>query len=222
MHEDNYTNENPPSRNRAIDPETAASDIRAILAASGESESFFAQQRALHTWAENQDRLLDPRRYLTPARDGGLEHRIWLDEAEGNVLKVTYGGCFGRIIRNLRTGLGPATPLEYLDRWHAHNALFGRITFFVGVVPTPECPQVVIEQQALAGELPSSNQIEVFMRECGFQKLEAHPFAWKSDELRFMVFDARPANYVLIEDTPVPFDLIPVPYKKLSAFSSAQ
>ena len=221
MPEDICTNENPTSTNRGIDPETAASDIRSILASGGEGESFFAQQRALLAWAERQERLLDPRHYLTPARDGGLEHRIWLDETAGKVLKVTYGGCFGRIARNLRTGLGPATPLEYLDRWHAHNTLFGRITHLVGVIPTPECPQVVIEQSALAGDLPSTNLIEVFMKEYGFQKLEAHPFAWKNDKLRFMAFDARSANFVLIEDTPTPFDLIPVPYNKLAAFFSA-
>jgi len=85
----------------------------------------------------------------------------------------------------------------------------------------PQFPQVVIEQSALAGDLPSTNLIEVFMKEYGFQKLEAHPFAWKNDKLRFMAFDARPANFVLIEDTPTPFDLIPVPYNKLAAFFSA-
>jgi hypothetical protein len=37
-------------------------------------------------------------------------------------------------------------------------------------------------------------------------------FAWYDRERNLAVFDARPGNFILVEDTAVPFDVIPVPF----------
>ena len=74
---------------------------------------------------------------------------------------------------------------------------------------------IVIEQDALVGDLPSLNTIKEFMRQTGFSELDDRPFAWINREIGFAAFDARPANFVQIADTPIPFDLIIVPLETL-------
>ena len=99
-----------------IAPLAAAADFRRIVEAGGDCTGIISQQRALSRWGKDLPVAL----YLDPAREGGLEHRVW--PAGQDILKVT----------------------------------------------------------------------------------------WVSRIRRVAIFDARPANFVLIGETPVPFDLIPV------------
>lgn len=210
-------NENQTSGNFGVDPEAAAAELRKILEASGEGSGIIAQYRALEAWSQDHGRQLGPDYDLSRARLGGLEHYIWNDEAARVVRKITYGGSFGRTVRVLSNGLVPATPLEYFDRWAAHNSLFGPITRVTGVhLAAPGGLAIVIEQDALPGDLPELARVEVFMRESGFGQLAQSPFAWIHRARQQAIFDARPANFVLIEDTPVPFDLIIVPTAQIS------
>jgi hypothetical protein len=70
-------------------------------------------------------------------------------------------------------------------------------------------------QKALHGPLPSEQTIENFLRAGGWLPLAGLPFAWISQSRGMAIFDARPANFVQIGETPVPFDVIPVPLSDL-------
>ena len=205
--------ENETKRDRGVDPAAAAADVRALLAATGESQGVIAQCRALDQWAKQSGRFLEPTPVLTEARIGGLEHRVWSDELCGVVRKVTYGGSFGRTVRSVLRGLVPASPLEYFDRWSRHNELFGNITRISGVAELAGHGLVAVtEQDALYGEFPPVDAVESFMRSAGFVAEPQLAFAWYDRERNLAVFDARPGNFILVEDTAVPFDVIPVPF----------
>lgn len=199
-----------------IDPQTAAYELRTLLAASGEGQGIVAQRRALACWAEKHDRSVGDRFDISEARLGGLEHYVWEDEAAQVVRKFTYGGSFGRTVRSLDRGLVPATPLEYLTRWANHNWLFPPITRVSGVLESPRSDlSLLIEQDALLGDLPSLTNVQEFMLQSGFVELSGQPFAWINRTTGFAAFDARPANFVEIVGSPVPFDLVIVPLKDL-------
>lgn len=200
------------ARDRGIAPETAAAELRAILEAGGEGSGILAQSRGLVRWAGSRGTLLGAGFDVGEFRDGGLVHRIAFDESAGIVYKLTYGAGFGRTCRDPRRGLAPATPLEYLDRWSIHNRLFGRITWIVGVL-NPEgddFPRVVVGQTAIRGELPSVERVAAFMVHAGFTPLGWGQYSWIASKQRIAIFDARPANFVGVEELAVPFDLIPV------------
>jgi hypothetical protein len=199
-----------------IDPQAAADEFRAVLAASGEGEGIVAQLGALTRWAGKTGRRIGQSFDLSRARLGGLEHYVWKDDAEIVVRKFTYGGAFGRTVRSIERGLVPATPHEYLTRWADHNALFAPITRVTGVLEANvDGLAVLIEQDALFGELPSQRDIGEFMRSAGYTPLAGHHFAWENRETGFALFDARPANFVNIAGVPIPFDLIVVRLENL-------
>lgn len=208
--------DNGPEHLDGIDPKSAADELRAILAASGEGEGIVAQLGALNRWAENSGRKVGESLDLSQARLGGLEHYVWHDEIKQVVRKFTYGGAFGRTVRRLSHGLVPASPLEYFNRWAHHNALFPPITRVTGVVEaTAQGLSILIEQNALHGDLPSQREVDEFMKSSGFVPMNNSPFSWTSVEKGFALFDARPANFVSVSDIPVPFDLVVVPLRVL-------
>jgi hypothetical protein len=199
-----------------VDPQAAADELRAVLAASGEGEGVVAQLGALIRWAEATGRRIAPGFDLSRARLGGLEHYVWKDSSESVVRKFTYGGAFGRTVRSIARGLVPATPLEYLVRWANHNTLFPPITRISGLLEANrDGLALLIEQEALLGDLPSLLDVEQFLRSAGYVPLATHPFAWENRRAGFALFDARPANFVKVSGVPIPFDLIVVPLENL-------
>ncbi len=209
-------NDNRPRSFDGIDPQAAADELRAILAASGEGEGIVAQLGALVRWAEETGRRSDSSFDLNRAKLGGLEHYVWKDADESVVRKFTYGGAFGRTVRSIGQGLVPATPLEYLVRWANHNALFPPITRVSGVLENNSGGlALLLEQDALLGDLPSEKDVEEFLRSAGYEPLTDHRFAWQNQGVGFALFDARPANFVNVSRVPIPFDLIVVPLEKL-------
>jgi hypothetical protein len=100
--------------------------------------------RAVIAWADRVG-WLDADHYVTPAREGGLEHRLWLHAGSGRVIKVTFPGGFGRTVRLVHPAserlelyrlvrLTDATPLEDLDRHALHNEASGDDVRVLGAV----------------------------------------------------------------------------------------
>jgi hypothetical protein len=204
-------------RNLGIDPETAANDIREILAAGGKGSGILAQRRALLEWADKVRRRYSESFWIDEARVGGLEHLVWHDTEFRLVRKATHCGSFGRTVRSLDRGLVPATPLEYLDRWALHNQMFAPITKVSGILEKAGGElSILIQQEPLVGDLPKEKQIADFMEHFGFTPLPGKRFAWKARASQTVVFDARPANFVLVDRTPIPFDLITLPASQVS------
>ena len=77
---------------------------------------------------------------------------------------------------------------------------------------------ILIHQEPLIGELSDESQIADFMKLYGFSPLTGKRFAWVSRSLEVAIFDARPANFVLVDGTPIPFDLITLPISQVSGF----
>jgi hypothetical protein len=203
--------------NLGIDPETAANDIREILAAGGKGSGILAQRRALLEWADKVRRRYSESFWIAEARVGGLEHLVWHDTDFRLVRKATHGGSFGRTVRSLDRGLVPATPLEYFDRWTLHNQIFAPITKVSGILERAGGElSILIQQEPLLGDLPSQMQIADFMDHFGFTPLSGKRFAWMSRVSQTVIFDARPANFVLVDRTPIPFDLITLPVSQVS------
>ena len=80
----------------------------------------------------------------------------------------------------------------------------------VGVFDSVGCPQVLVVQKAIQGEIPTIVDIDTFMRLAGFEPVLKIEFAWKNEDVGVYIFDARPANFLSILGNPVPFDLIPI------------
>jgi len=205
-----------PAGNSGIDPETAANDIRAILDAGGKGAGILAQRGALLAWADKVQRRYSESFWIAEARIGGLEHLVWNDAECRLIRKATYGGSFGRTVRFLERGLVPGTPLDYFYRWSLHNKLFGAITKVSGILEMADGDiSILIHQEPLIGELPDERQIADFMKLYGFSPLTGKRFAWVARSLQVAIFDARPANFVLVDGTPIPFDLITLPISQV-------
>lgn len=205
-------------------PQSAASDLRRILEAGGGVSGHdlaargAAEIRALVAWAERTG-WLDAAYYLTPAREGGLEHRLWLDDASGRVIKATLPGRFGRMVRlvqpppekrelNRLIRFGHATPLEYLDRLALHNEVFGDDGRVLGVVcDALKQLSIVISQVFLQGTRPLDSEVRRFMQAAGFRQLGAEPAFFRARD-RVAAFDAHTANFVRTGGETVPFDVI--------------
>jgi hypothetical protein len=103
-----------------------------------------------------------------------------------------------------------------LVRWANHNALFPPITRISGLLEANrDGLAILIEQEALLGDLPSTSDVEAFLRSASYTPLASHPYAWQNKEAGFALFDARPANFVKVASVPIPFDLIVVPLENL-------
>ena len=85
----NFPHESRSEDPRGIDPETAASQLREILAASGKGQGILSQQRALVEWGCREKRLFGSPHELTAFQPGGLEHLIHYDVQAGFVYKLT-------------------------------------------------------------------------------------------------------------------------------------
>ncbi len=219
-----FSHERPCPTTGGYPPQSAASDLRGILAAGGGvpgqdlGARRAAETRALEAWA---DRIgwLDASYYLTPAREGGLEHRIWLDDAGGRVIKVTLPSRTGRTVRLVQpppesrelhrlVRLADATPLEYLDRLALHNEAFGDDVRVLGVVrDSLGRSSIVISQAFLKGTRPRESDVLHFMQAAGFRQLAAEPAFFRASD-RVAAFDAHTANFVRTSGETVPFDVI--------------
>ena len=86
-----------------------------------------------------------------------------------------------------------------------------------GILETADSDiSILIHQEPLIGELPDERQIADFMKLYEFSPLPGKRFAWLGRSLKVAIFDARPANFVLVDGMPIPFDLITLPISQVS------
>lgn len=156
---------------------------------------------------------------LHPAVEGGREHDVTYDTSTGTCLKFTKPAMAAYVVR-FDFGypkLVPALPLEYLQRQHLHNLVFGDEIRFVGVAGDLHRRRIVTRQPHIRGIAATWEQIIRLMVDIlGFRKLSHNhgigyegSYAFLRDELA--VFDMRPAN-VILDDSGliVPIDCVPV------------
>ena len=116
-----------------------------------------------------------------------------------------------------------ATPLDYLQRFEMHNAIFlddvhlegvivtDRPSSLVGAVPGG-CSIVISQRWLLAADpedpYPTEDAIASFMQDLGFTALPDSLFGWLRETDGVLILDAKPDNFILTPDGILPFDLV--------------
>ena len=94
-----------------------------------------------------------------------------------------------------------ASPIDYLERWHLHNEVFGDEVTFQGALQTDSGLRLFIRQPAIAGTPASDEQIRRFFVEAGWL-----PFvidgntAYFDPERRIVISDTHRGNLILMDD----------------------
>lgn len=204
----------------------AAAALAGASAASGGSLAE-VQVRQLIAWANAAQRLITEPDFerLPLVSDETGEHEVRFHEPDRRVWKKTWSGTFGMMPTWSPEGWKPtyATPLEYLERFILHNALFqddvrlegvlvsDQPSQLVGAVPGG-CSMVISQRWLIAADdqnpHPTSEQIVSFMQELGFESLPDSFFGWFREDDGVIVLDAKPDNFVLTADGILPFDLV--------------
>lgn len=113
-------------------------------------------------------------------------------------------------IRDGIVKLGPATPLEYLDRWALSNELFEDEATLLGLVSDSAGPRLVVAQPLVVGERPQAEEVEDFMKSLGFRRVrDSHLFLHFDREI--LVGDAHPGNFLRsVEGQIFAIDVLPM------------
>jgi hypothetical protein len=140
----------------------------------------------------------------------GSEHRVYLEQQFGVVVKCTLNGLYGDryAIRNGQVWQYACTPYEYLVRMHLWKRLFGFAPHPVGMLETG---QIVSVQDFVSGDMPTQEKVNEFMRQSGLTAVRESSWLWKMDDadgdISTWVGDARTDNFVEHEGQILPIDL---------------
>ncbi len=141
-----------------------------------------------------------------------MEHEVIFDHQRQVVLKVTLPGMHGNTLRfrGGTVGLGPATPLEYLDRWALSNELFEDEASVLGLVQNKAGVRLAVAQPLVVGQRPEREEISGFMNKLGFARVrDTNLFFDFNRDL--LVGDAHPGNFLRNEDGQIfAIDVLPV------------
>lgn len=168
-------------RNSAEDPrcslEAQAHELRrrceAISRFQGGHTYFEEELGIFRSWAEESGCLLDlPPVELsrTPYFEAN-EHQVWFQTESNCCFKATWPGFFGKRVVHAPDDSPDSLPIEYLERWHLHNELFGDSIQFIGAWDSPPGMRLLISQPAIAGQPASDEQIRQFFETSGWQPL---------------------------------------------------
>lgn len=178
------------------------------------------QQAGLEKWAVDGGLDIKPALTKANAKQGG-EHISYYDPSTERWIKTTYPGKYGVIpamdydFANHPAGLTArqATPLEYLDRFDANNALFGDGVRLEGTTRVFGGISAVISQPDIQGRAATPPEIESTLGARGFQRVDGIPekrgltplYYRKSDGT--LISDATPDNFRFNDGTAVPIDV---------------
>lgn len=136
-----------------------------------------------------------------PPDDEGNEHQVWFHAETGTYLKGTWPDFFGMLVIHRPHEESKASPIDYLERWHLHNEVFGDQVTFLGPLQTDSGLRLFIRQPAIAGVPASDEQIRRFFVEAGWL-----PFvidgntAYFDPERRIVISDTHRGNLILMDD----------------------
>jgi hypothetical protein len=136
-----------------------------------------------------------------PPDDEGNEHQVWFLPGEGAVLKATWPDFFGLLVVHRPGEEIRASPIDYLQRWTFHNALFGDDIAFVGALPTDTGLRLIIRQPAIAGEPATDDQIAGFFLSTGWKRFVIDGNVAFFDPVRSIaISDTHRGNIILMDD----------------------
>ena len=145
-----------------------------------------------------------------PADDAGQEHRVWFDPSDACYYKLTHPGFFGLNVVYRDEGDRYAHPLQYLERWLLHNAMFGDAVEWLGCFRATEDQfSILIRQPAIVGSPASETEIDLFFREVAWKPFEiGGELAYFAPDEKVVVSDTHRGNLIKMKDgLLVPIDL---------------
>ena len=145
---------------------------------------------------------------------------MWIPGDQTRHFKATHPGRFGfMVVCGAETCGEPeltgALPLEYLERLHLQNSIFGDDVRMEGVAREDGKLAIVTSQRTILGEGVTREEMMTFMGKLWFKPLRdlslGRPgaLAFYRDLDEVAAFDARPGNFVKDDNGVVlPIDLI--------------
>lgn len=106
----------------------------------------------------------------TPDEEGN-EHQVWFRPQAATFLKATWPGFFGLLVVHRHDEEPSASPIDYLERWHLHNEVFGDSVVFHGAIDSPDGLRLLIEQPAIIGQPATVDEIDHFFTSSGWKSL---------------------------------------------------
>ncbi|MEO7934497.1 MAG: hypothetical protein ABIT76_15215 [Chthoniobacterales bacterium] len=133
--------------------------------------------------------------------DEGNEHQVWFRSELDTYLKVTWPDFFGLLVLHRPDEEEQASPIDYLERWHLHNELFGDHVKLIGVVEEGRQMRMVIEQQAIRGTPATLKQIGEFFTSHGWKRFTTTgEVAFFDPENNAVISDTHRGNIILMDD----------------------
>lgn len=133
--------------------------------------------------------------------DEGNEHQVWFDEPSSSFVKATWPDFFGLLVMQRPHEEDQASPIDYLERWHLHNELFGDGIVFLGVLETNGEIRLLIRQPAIAGEPATLEQIHGFFTQNDWLAFSVeNEIAFFDPIHEVAISDTHRGNLILMED----------------------
>jgi len=147
------------------------------------------------------DHAQTPSELSTPPDEEGNEHQIWYQPETSTFLKATWPDFFGMLVVHRPDEEPTASPIDYLERWHLHNQLFGDSVQFLGAIDTPEGLRLLISQAAIAGQPATLDQITTFFTDTGWKPFRiSGNLAFFDPRRKLVVSDTHRGNIILMDD----------------------
>jgi len=177
---------------------------QAVGSLQGGHTHFHEELRIFEEFAREQGwlEIPAPPELSQPPSDHGNEHQVWFRETTRSFLKATWPGFFGLKVVHRLDEDPRASPIDYLERWHWHNHLFGDQVRFLGTVKTPVGLRLLIEQPAIAGSPAThDHQIRDFFVGNGWQPFHTDgDLAFLDPALGLAISDTHRGNLILMAD----------------------
>ncbi len=173
------------------------------------SERLRQEAESVVSWARQNGRLIDPRRFgklaaRYPQLGGQSEHTVFHLQSRHRVIKCTLPPNFG----------AQGDALTYLRNLNASNELFGDEITLHGVLETNRGPALVTSQPFVPGVAPTIAEVESWFITNGYRSVGHN--RWKNDATGTEIADAHIGNLIKTEGG----ELIPIDLQVLDEGSS--
>ena len=176
----------------------------AIARVQGGATSYGQEVRFFRDYATERGLLCLPDQIPELSRtpdDEGNEHQVWFRPELDTYLKLTWPDFFGLLVLHRPDEEEQASPIDYLERWHLHNELFGDHVRLISVLEVGQKMRMVIEQQAIRGTPATLEQIAEFFTRHGWKRFIVNgEMAFFDPENNAVISDTHRGNIILMDD----------------------
>ena len=126
---------------------------------------------------------------------------MWFQPESLSFFKATWPDHFGMLVVHRHDEEPQASPIDYLERWHLHNEIFGDSAEFIGALDTPRGMRLLIRQPAIQGKPATDKQIDCFFSESGWKRFQiGGDIAYFDQDRKLVVSDTHRGNIIVMED----------------------